>query len=295
MLLNIMFSVIILILFFYIRRYKKEINYISNQIEKNKGEYINIYTKATSNSIEKLVTRINYLYDSSQRIQAENKRIEEELRKSIANISHDLRTPLTSIIGYVELLKDESISKEEKQKYIEIIDRRSKNLEELISSFYDLSRISSNEFNFHLEKINLKDILCDSIAVSYNDFINNNIEPIIKIDNNISDIISDEKLVKRIFANLIGNILKHGARNVIIALHEEKDYIVSSFINYAPLLNEEDAKRIFERFYTADKSRGDRNTGLGLAIVKEISERLGNKISSRLIDGNLNIEIKWKK
>lgn len=295
MLLNIMFSVIILILFFYIRRYKKEINYISNQIEKNKGEYINIYTKATSNSIEKLVTRINYLYDSSQKIQAENKRIEEELRKSIANISHDLRTPLTSIIGYVELLKDESISKEEKQKYIEIIDRRSKNLEELISSFYDLSRISSNEFNFHLEKINLKDILCDSIAVSYNDFINNNIEPIIKIDNNISDIISDEKLVKRIFANLIGNILKHGARNVIIALHEEKDYIVSSFINYAPLLNEEDAKRIFERFYTADKSRGDRNTGLGLAIVKEISERLGNKISSRLIDGNLNIEIKWKK
>ena len=123
----------------------------------------------------------------------------------------------------------------------------------------------------------------------------NNIEPIIKIDNNISDIISDEKAVKRIFANLIGNILKHGARNVIIALHEEKDYIVSSFINYAPLLNEEDAKRIFERFYTADKSRGDRNTGLGLAIVKEISERLGNKISSRLIDGNLNIEIKWKK
>lgn len=295
MLLNIMFSVIILILFFYIRRYKKEINYISNQIEKNKGEYINIYTKATSNSIEKLVTRINYLYDSSQKIQAENKIIEEELRKSIANISHDLRTPLTSIIGYVELLKDESISKEEKQKYIEIIDRRSKNLEELISSFYDLSRISSNEFNFHLEKINLKDILCDSIAVSYNDFINNNIEPIIKIDNNISDIISDEKAVKRIFANLIGNILKHGARNVIIALHEEKDYIVSSFINYAPLLNEEDAKRIFERFYTADKSRGDRNTGLGLAIVKEISERLGNKISSRLIDGNLNIEIKWKK
>ena len=295
MLLNIMFSVIILILFFYIRRYKKEINYISNQIEKNKGEQINIYTKATSNSIEKLVTRINYLYDSSQKIQAENKRIEEELRKSIANISHDLRTPLTSIIGYVELLKDESISKEEKQKYIEIIDRRSKNLEELISSFYDLSRISSNEFNFHLEKINLKDILCDSIAVSYNDFINNNIEPIIKIDNNISDIISDEKAVKRIFANLIGNILKHGARNVIIALHEEKDYIVSSFINYAPLLNEEDAKRIFERFYTADKSRGDRNTGLGLAIVKEISERLGNKISSRLIDGNLNIEIKWKK
>ena len=112
MLLNIMFSVIILILFFYIRRYKKEINYISNQIEKNKGEYINIYTKSTSNSIEKLVTRINYLYDSSQKIQAENKIIEEELRKSIANISHDLRTPLTSIIGYVELLKDESISKE---------------------------------------------------------------------------------------------------------------------------------------------------------------------------------------
>lgn len=294
MLLYIILSAIIIVLIIYILKCKKEINNISNQIERSEGEYTNIYTNAAS-SIENLVSKINYLYDNSQKVQAENKRIEEELRKSIANISHDLRTPLTSIMGYIQLIKDESLSEEERQQYVEIIDRRSKNLQELISSFYDLSRINSNEFRFHLEKVNLKTILCDSVAVAYNDFINKNIEPIVEIDDNISDIISDEKAVKRVFANLIGNILKHGSGHVSISLHEEKKYIVSTFINSAPNLEEEDAEKLFERFYTADKSRSDKNTGLGLAIVKEVSERLGNEVNSKLVDGKLCIEVRWKK
>lgn len=289
----LMMAVIVLIA--YIFKIKKEIKYISKQIKESNGEYINIHTKAIDNDIENLVCDINFLYDKGQKIQAKNKNIEEELRKSIANISHDLRTPLTSIMGYIQLIKEEGTTEEERESYIEIVERRGNSLQKLISSFYDLSRLHSSEFKFELKKINIRNILCDNIATYYNEFVNKEIEPIIEIDENISSIVSDDKAVNRIFSNLIGNMLKHGDGKVKISLIEDDKYILSTFSNSAENLTEENVDKIFNRFYTADKSRSDMNTGLGLAITKSLVEGLGNEVYAELINGMLNIKIKWKK
>ena len=274
-------------------RIKRELKSISKQIEESKGEYINIHTNAINDSIEILAKNINYLYDNSQKILAKNKKIENELRQSISNISHDLRTPLTSIKGYVQLIKEDSITDKEKNDYINIVEKRVENLQNLITSFYDLSRIHGNEFKFNLKKINLKTILCDSIAMYYNNFIEKNIEPVIEIDEKIQDIISDESVVERIFSNLIGNMLKYADKNIKISLFQEENYIISKFQNLAPNLKEEDMDKLFDRFYTSDKSRSDKNTGLGLAITKSLLDKLNNKIEAKLINGNLIIEIKW--
>ncbi|MGL5152472.1 MAG: sensor histidine kinase [Clostridium sp.] len=285
---------IILFLTYYNYMLKKEVKKISNQIRKNKGEYVNLHTKAIDNSIEELVIEINKLYDESQKISARSKGIEEEIKKSIASMSHDLRTPLTSIIGYVQLLKDNKTLEEDKIEYINIIEKRTKSLEELITSFYDLSRLNTNEFKFNLTKVNLKSELSDSIATYYNEFVKQEIEPIIEIEDNIPNIISDKSAVRRIFSNLIGNILKHAKGDVKIYLKEENGEIFSVFVNNAPNLNEDNVKNIFNRFYTIDDSRNDRNTGLGLAIVKSLVEKLGNQVSAELKDDELIIIIKWK-
>lgn len=285
---------IIIVLIAVIIGYKREFRRISKQINNNLDEYANIKTKSVDKDIEYLVENINLIFDSKQRIVAEKNKNEEELRASIANMSHDLRTPLTSIMGYLQMARLEEVSEEEKNEYIDIVENRTKSLQQLISSFYDLSRIEGNEYNFNYKKVNLKNILCENIAAFYNDFINNNINPIIEVDENIRDIISDEGAITRIFTNLIGNIIKYGESYVKITLKQKDDVIITEFINKTTDLTEENVDKLFKRFYTVDKSRSDRNTGLGLYITKVLVEKLGYSINATLKNEELIIQILWK-
>ncbi|WP_299995808.1 HAMP domain-containing sensor histidine kinase, partial [uncultured Clostridium sp.] len=261
--------------------YKREFRRINKEIINNLDEYINLKTTSIDKDVENLIQSINLIFDSKQKIVAEKKENEEKLRASITNMSHDLRTPLTSIIGYLQMIKSEKQSEGDKKEYIEIVERRTKSLQQLINSFYDLSRIEGDEYKFNYKKVNLSNILCENIAVFYNDFINNNIEPIIEVEENIKEIISDDVAISRIFSNLIGNMIKHGGNFVKITLKQEDNLIVTEFINNVTEVTEENLDKLFDRFYTVDNSRSDKNTGLGLYITKILVERLGYFIDAK--------------
>ena len=285
---------IIIVLISIIVGYKREFRRINKEISNNLDEYVNIKTKSVDKDVENLVENINLIFDSKQKVVAEKKKKEEELRASISNMSHDLRTPLTSIIGYLQMIKSEKPSEADKKEYMDIVEKRTKSLQKLISSFYDLSRIEGNEYNFNYKKVNLSNVLCENIAVFYNDFINNNIEPVIEIEEGIKEIISDEGAITRIFSNLIGNMIKHGENYVKISLKQENDIIITEFTNKATGLTQENVDKLFDRFYTVDNSRSDRNTGLGLYITKVLVEKLGYNITAKLENENLKIKISWK-
>ena len=285
---------IIIVLIAIIIGYKREFRRIKKEINNNLNDYVNIKTKFVDKDLEALVAEVNLIFDSKQKVVAEKNKREEELRASIANMSYDLRTPLTSIMGYLQMIRLENVSEDDKNEYMDILEKRTKSLQQLISSFYDLSRIEGNEYNFNYKKVNLSNILCENIAVFYNDFINNNIEPIIEIDENIKEIISDEGAITRIFSNLIGNMIKHGENFVKITLKQQDDVIITEFINKAIGLTEENVDKLFDRFYTVDKSRSDRNTGLGLYITKVLVEKLGYNIIVKIDNENLVIKIIWK-
>lgn len=286
---------IIIFLITIIIGYKREFRRINKQITENVDEYANIKTKSVDKDIENLVESINLIFDSRQKIVAEKNKNEEKIRESISNMSHDLRTPLTSIMGYLQMIKSEKSSEADKKEYMDIVEKRTKSLQQLISSFYDLSRMEGNEYNFNYKKVNLSSILCENIAVFYNDFRNNNIEPIIEIDENVKDIISDDGAINRIFSNLIINMIKHGENFVKITLRQENDVIITEFINKATRLTQENVDKLFDRFYTVDNSRSDKNTGLGLYITRIMVEKLGHSISSIIDNGYLKIEIIWNK
>ena len=145
--------------------------------------------------IENLVISINGFYEHSQKRYVKIKHNEEELRKSIANLSHDLRTPLTSIMGYIQIISSDRCTEEEKMKYLDIVDRRTETLQSLITSFYELSVVESSEYNFKLRSVNLGNLLYETVALYYDDFTNRNIEPKINVNQNISLVISCENSI----------------------------------------------------------------------------------------------------
>jgi signal transduction histidine kinase len=289
----IIISIIFIALYFSLRRNVSGISNRLNIINSNKTNS-KILISSTDKLIKNLALAINISLEEKQQTEAQYKRMDLELRQAIANISHDLRTPLTSIMGYMQLIEDDSLAEAEKKQYIDIVKNRSKSLQLLISGFYDLSRLEAKEYKFELKGLNLYNIICDITASYYNDFLNSGIEPGISVEENTKLVISDENAVRRIFSNLIQNMLKYGRKNVSISLKQHNGYVSTVFRNEAPDLKEEDVPRLFDRFFTGDKTRTEKSTGLGLAITKQLVEQMGHVISAELIDEELSIEIRWK-
>lgn len=274
----------------------REVKNLSNQLKViNRDDTdTKVLLSFSSSVIEELAKNINNTLEKKKKVEIEYGRMDKELRQAIANMSHDLRTPLTSIMGYIQLIEDDKVPDMEKKQYIDIVKKRSSALQGLIESFYEISRLEAKEYKLDLKPVNLYGIMCDLILSFYNDFRNREIEPVIDISENIPAIIADENGVRRIFSNLVQNMLRYGNKYVHISLKQQKDSVVTIFENDAPGLRQEDIPHLFERFFTADRTRSGRSTGLGLSITKELVEQMGHTISASLSEGKLSVVIEWK-
>lgn len=244
--------------------------------------------------LEELLSQINGLLEDKERETRVLRSREESLRRQIANVSHDLRTPLTSILGYLQLLRREDISPEEYRHCLEIVEGRAKVLQDLITSFYDLSRIEGGEYPLELQSVDLRRSLEPLLAGFYEDFEQAGFQVTVELMENPPAVSADPGAVTRILTNLIGNALKHGSQTLDIRLYQEGQTLVTAFSNDAPELTQEDLPRVFERFYTADQMRTGQNTGLGLAIVKALSEQMGHTAFAELKDGVFTVGVRWK-
>lgn len=292
---NLILLLIILILLAIIIGYKREIKNMSKQIRNSNGYLTPVRISSINKEIENLAIEINNLYKKNHESNLRVKENDENLKESIASMAHDLRTPLTSIMGYIQLIESDSVKDIDKNRYLKIIKKRTENLSNLINSFYDLSRIECNEYKMDLKLVDIKEIFCEVLALFYDNFLEANIEPKVVIDEKVSKVIADVESVNRIFSNLINNILKYNSGEVQFIVKDEEKFVVTTFINDAPDLNKEDVEKIFNRFYTGDSSRSDNSTGLGLSIVKALIEEMGHKIEASLEGGKLIINILWNK
>ncbi|WP_040206132.1 sensor histidine kinase, partial [Neobacillus jeddahensis] len=217
---------------------------------------------------------------TSQNEQAKSERLKTEL---ITNVSHDLRTPLTSIITYTELLKIEGLSKDEKTAYLEIIDRKSKRLKVLIDDLFEVSKMASGNIELKKEKVDLVQLLQQALG-EYDDTINaSNLQfRVTKSDKPVYSFVDGQKLW-RVFDNLIGNILKYSLEHsrVFITISSANDQAVITFKNISKYELSENSEELFERFKRGDTSRHTEGSGLGLAIAQSIVD---------LHDGRLEIE-----
>ncbi|MCX0379964.1 HAMP domain-containing histidine kinase [Clostridium perfringens] len=287
-------TILIVLLIIFILK-TKEINRLTLELKKlnREGKIEKLRLSLPNKNIENLVVEINTLIDDKRKMENIYKEKDMELREAIANMSHDLRTPLTSIMGYVYLLNDDKLNKEERKEYLKIIEKRSLVLNDLITNFYGLSRIQADQYEIKFEPVNLELVLGEIIAAFYETLDYKFGEPEINIEEGLGPVLGDKQALNRIFTNLIENIIKHGEGEVKISLKKKNKYIVMEFSNKVEDLESKDVNRIFEKFFTKDRMRTGQNTGLGLAIVKLLVEKQGQKIEAKKVGNRLVINIIW--
>lgn len=287
-------TILIVILIIFILK-TKEINRLTLELKKlnSEGKIEKLRLSLPNKNIENLIVEINTLIDDKRKMENIYKEKDMELREAIANMSHDLRTPLTSIMGYVYLLNDDKLDKEERKEYLKIIEKRSLVLNDLITNFYGLSRIQADQYEIKFEPVNLELVLGEIIAAFYETLDYKFGEPEINIEEGLGPVLGDKQALNRIFTNLIENMIKHGEGEVKISLKKKNKYIVMEFSNKAEELESKDVNRIFEKFFTKDRMRTGQNTGLGLAIVKLLVEKQGQKIEAKKVGNRLVINIIW--
>lgn len=208
-----------------------------------------------------------------------------ELKNAIVNISHDLRTPLTAICGYLELL-EETENPNEAKKYLAIIKHRTKTLKQLVDELFNYSVVTSQEERLNLEKVSLNSVLEESIAEYYVALQKRGITPELKITNKKIERTLDKTALSRILLNILSNAVKYSDGDLQIELNDSG---VISFSNTASSLDETQVKKLFNRFYTVENART--STGLGLSIARTLVERMNGEISATYSNSKLTISI----
>ena len=287
----IILIIVIIILLTYLFLYHNEVKHISKEIDNIKDLDSNtlIHSKYNLKNINNLIYKINNLLTESKNIKIDYGNKNKALMKMMTNISHDLRTPLTSALGYIDIILKSDLSEEEKKKDLITIEKRLRRLEELISSFFEFSKIISTNKQPVLEKINLTSVLEESVIVFYDDYKKNNREILLDCNQRKIIINSNKMLLTRIFENLIGNAYKHSNSDLSIKVEIENK--VKIIFSNELLDNDVDIDRIFDEFYTVDISRTKEGTGLGLAIAKEFTKQLNGNIYAEKHKNQLKIII----
>lgn len=286
------FILLLISLFKYVQ-VKRQIRSLSKQMTElanGKSEKM-LDLSLIDKDLEQLAGILNKYNDKQRQMIAGTLRHETYLKESIANISHDLRTPLTVILGHLQLLKKENLSDRQARR-IQIIFHKAERMKELVQTFYDLSVLDAEQITPRLEAFNLSNLLINLITENAPALEAKNISPKIDLPPYSVYLNSDCGMVERILQNLLTNAIRYSSKTIEIILTQTKqNKIVFSVKNSVDNAAEIDTSRLLERFYTADQSRHNGGTGLGLAVVKRLTEKLDGSIRIKLQDDTLIVTL----
>lgn len=210
---------------------------------------------------------------------------DRELKAAVTNMSHDLRTPLTAICGYMELLKQEPLS-DPARSYLGIIENRVQALKNLTEELFRYSVILSADFDTEKKTLSLNAALEETAAAYYGALKNAGIEPLISMPETEICRTLNRQALMRILSNLMDNAVKYSKNNLSITLAQDGSI---TFGNQTDTLDELTAGRLFDRFFTVES--GERSTGLGLSIAKTLTEEMGGSVKADFQNGFLSITL----
>lgn len=266
---------------------KKEIDNVGKTISNIlKSDTNNLITIGTNDKqLKKLANILNKSLKDLRKLELEYKNGNKELKSSITNISHDLRTPLTAIRGYLDLINNQNLD-EKQVNYLKIIDEKVKDLTELTEQLFDFSKSLDIQNQIKKDNICINDILEESMVSFYSLFVSHNIIPKIEICNEKVIRFLNENMLKRIFENIISNAIKYGKNDFNVKLYSNGKI---AFSNTTDMLDPIRLEKIFDRYYTVRNVR--KSSGIGLSIAKQLVDLSGGQIKAIYKDNSLIIEI----
>lgn len=267
---------------------KKTIREINEQLTEKLSDDTNtpICISSTDQDMRFLASKLN---DNLSTLRAERLRYNQgdiELKNTITNISHDLRTPITAIYGYLDFLKEEDKTKKAEE-YIDIISGRTKALKQLTDELLEYSSAIALQPHLTLESTNINHILEESLLSYYAIIEEHGITPNINITSHKIVRLVDKAALSRVYANLINNAIKYSKGDLIVTLYEDG---TTEFSNHTDSIEQLQIDKIFNRYYTAENST--HSTGLGLSIAKALVTQMNGSIYAKYKNDVLSIIIK---
>ena len=273
----LLFSLIFLLLQ---RKMARDIETIARAVKQiSEGDLSTRLELEGEGELTDIAENLNRMEEDIQELIDKERTSEQSKTDLITNVAHDLRTPLTSILGYLELLrKNQKLSPEMQQKYLDIAYNKSVRLQKLIEELFGFTKLSYGKINMNVAKVDIVELLAQLLEESYPNFQKNGLSYDF-VSNRKSQIIeADGDLLARLFDNLIGNAIKYGkeGKRVRVSLRADREIVTIKIVNYGYVIPANELPLIFDRFYRTDHSRtnasGPGGTGLGLAIVKNITD-----------------------
>ena len=283
-------SLLIIILLSYVALVQWQLHSINRQLDRRLTTDTRqpVSVEFINRQLTKLTSNINKCLKAEETLRLESVREEKKFKELIANISHDLRTPLTAVKGYQQLLERDGLTEVQKKK-LKTAQKYSDELGNLIEQFFQYSYLLNAELKVNPERINLTNLVTECLAASVSVLEDKGIAVILEEAPPVF-VTADLELTTRIIQNLIRNCAVHSSGDVKVTISgTQRGKMV--FENPVSSPENIDATRLFDRFYTGDKARSKASTGLGLSIVKLLSEQMGGEVSAALQGRQLSIQV----
>ncbi|MEK3799327.1 sensor histidine kinase [Peribacillus sp. FSL H8-0477] len=234
--------------------------------------------------VKKLLIELNQLLEHTQTSRAAHLQTEDSMRRMLSNISHDLKTPLTVVMGYIEMITaDPNLSKEETDVLLEKVHNKTVEVLNLMNKFFNLARLESGDIDMPLTRVNINEICRKNILAYYDVLSAKGFTVELDIPEEPLYVLGNEVELERILNNLLSNSIRYGSDGLVIGLNvrSTSDMIYVDVWDKGKGMNEIDQNRIFERMYTLEDSRNKlyQGSGLGLTITKRLIEQLGGEIT----------------
>ncbi len=273
----IMLTVLVLLLSLKLFLLKRQLKHVVNGMKDNPDKR-QLSVDFIDGDLQKMIVEVNQLYEYVLQIKAEGKEEESKIRESISMISHDMRTPLTSIIGYLQIAK-KSADQKEMIANVDIALERARYLNKLVNDFFELSLIETDQVDVELEKVNLCEIICEEILAENMEIDAKGLEPRFDQAEQNVYVHADRKKLSRVIQNLISNAVKYSDKRLEFQIDRECEGCVRLQIITDPG-DKIDANRIFDRFVKGDSARSNGGAGLGLYICKRFVEMMGGTVKA---------------